>query len=124
MIEITNLYKTYGKGHVSISALKDVSLTILEGEFVAIIGPSGSGKSTLLHMLGFLDRPDKGSYRIFGTKVSQLSDDELAYLRNRLVGFVFQQFHLLRRTSALENVELPLIYSERKGIIEKAAQKL
>ncbi len=124
MIELKNLYKTYGKGHVSVLALKDISLTILEGEFVAIMGPSGSGKSTLLHILGFLDRPDKGSYKIFEHDISQLSADQLAYFRNKLVGFVFQQFHLLRRTNALENAELPLIYSGKKSVIEKAAQKL
>ncbi len=124
MIEIRGLCKTYGKGEVSVAALKDVSLRVTQGEFMAIMGPSGSGKSTLLHMLGFLDRPDKGSYKILGTEVSELSDDELAQLRNRLVGFVFQQFHLLQRTSALENVELPLIYSGKKGMIEDAQKNL
>jgi macrolide transport system ATP-binding/permease protein len=124
MIEVKNLCKTFGMGTVSVPALKDVSLTIRQGEFVAIMGPSGSGKSTLLHILGFLDRPDSGSYRIFGSDVSQLSDNELARLRNRLVGFVFQQFHLLRRTSALENVGLPLIYSGKQGMRGKAEQEL
>ncbi len=124
MIEIENLCKTYGTGDAAIHVLRNISLSISQGEFVAIMGPSGSGKSTLLHMLGFLDRPDKGSYRIFGTDVSQLSDNHLARLRNRLVGFVFQQFHLLRRASALENVELPLIYSGRKNILKNAELKL
>ena len=124
MIELKNICKTYGKGEASIGALKNVSLKVAQGEFVAIMGASGSGKSTLLHMLGFLDRPDKGSYSMLGTELSQLSDDELAHLRNRLLGFVFQQFHLLRRTSALENVELPLIYSGKKNILEKARENL
>jgi len=124
MIELKNIYKTYGKGNIAISALKNVSLNVAQGEFVAIIGASGSGKSTLLHMLGFLDRPDKGLYKIFGTDISKLSDDQLAHLRNKLVGFVFQQFHLLRRTKALENVELPLVYSGKKGVTESAAKQL
>ncbi len=124
MIELKNLYKTYGKGEGKVVALNDVSLSISQGEFVAIMGPSGSGKSTLLHMLGFLDRPDKGMYTILGNDVSRLSDDALAHIRNDLVGFAFQQFHLLRRTSALENVELPLIYSGKKDIIRNAREKL
>jgi len=124
VIELDNICKTYGESEAAVAALKNVSLTINQGEFVAIMGPSGSGKSTLLHILGFLDRPDKGNYRILGTDVSRLSDDELAHLRNRLMGFVFQQFNLLPRTSALENVELPLIYSGKKSLIEKAAKGL
>lgn len=124
MIELKDICKTYGSQEVSVAALKDISLNIRQGEFLAIMGASGSGKSTLLHMLGFLDRPDKGSYKISGTEISELSDDELTCLRNRLVGFVFQQFHLLSRTSALENVELPLIYSGKKDIVEKAQRKL
>ena len=124
MIELKNIYKTYGKGDIAISALKNVSLNVAQGEFVAIMGPSGSGKSTLMHVLGFLDRPDKGSYKIFDTDISKLSDDQLAHLRNKLVGFVFQQFHLLRRTKALENVELPLIYSGKKDVTKNAAKHL
>ncbi|MBN1871323.1 MAG: ABC transporter ATP-binding protein, partial [Candidatus Omnitrophica bacterium] len=124
MIELKNIYKTYGKGDIAVGALKDVSLKIAQGEFVAIMGASGSGKSTLLHILGFLDRPDRGSYLIFGTDISELPDDQLAYLRSELVGFVFQQFHLLRRTKAIENVELPLIYSGKKDIANSAAKQL
>lgn len=124
MIELRDVCKTYGEGDVAIHALKNVSLTINKGEFIAITGPSGSGKSTLLHVLGFLDRQDKGSYKILGTDTSRLSNDELAHLRNKLAGFVFQQFHLLRRTSALENVELPLIYSGKKSVIAKASKEL
>jgi len=122
MIELKNVSKTYGKGKVSVKALDGISLKISQGEFTAIMGPSGSGKSTLLHILGFLDRPDRGSYTIFNTDISGLTDDQLAILRNRLAGFIFQQFHLLRRTSAIENVELPLIYTSkkcRKGLPER-----
>ena len=124
MTELKHIYKTYGKGEIAIGALKDISLSIAQGEFVAIMGASGSGKSTLLHVLGFLDKPDKGTYSIFGTDISALSDDQLAHLRNKLVGFVFQQFHLLRRTKASENVELPLIYSGKKDIVKNAARHL
>jgi macrolide transport system ATP-binding/permease protein len=124
LIEIQNLCKTYGKGDAALRVLNNISLQISQGEFVAIVGPSGSGKSTLLHIMGFLDRPDKGSYRIMGTEVSQLSEPHLASLRNRLVGFVFQQFHLLRRSSARENVELPLVYSREKKRFETAERNL
>ncbi|MBN1268988.1 MAG: ABC transporter permease [Kiritimatiellae bacterium] len=111
MIELSSVSKTYAMGDAAVNALRNVSLTIERGEFVAIMGPSGSGKSTLMHVLGLLDQPDSGSYRLMGHEISQLTDDELAILRSRTVGFVFQQFHLLARITARENVSLPLLYS-------------
>jgi macrolide transport system ATP-binding/permease protein len=124
MIELINISKTYKMGDIAVQALKDVSLKIGQGEYVAIIGPSGSGKSTLMHILGFLDRPDTGSYTVFGEDVSKLKDDKLAILRSNVAGFVFQQFFLLPRTSAIENVELPLIYAGKKGLKELAHAKM
>jgi len=124
MIELSHVTKTYTMGTVEVHALRDVSLKISQGEFVAIMGPSGSGKSTLMHIVGFLDRPDSGTYHLGGTDITKLNDDELAILRNRLAGFVFQQFHLLPRISAIENAELPLIYAGRRHLKEKAQEKL
>lgn len=124
MIELKNIHKTYQMGEVAVHALCDVSLKIAPGEFVAIMGASGSGKSTLMHVLGLLDRPDSGSYYIGNKEVTKLSDEELASLRNRIVGFVFQQFHLLPRMTALENAELPLIYAGKRHLKEKAKQEL
>lgn len=124
MIELRNITKTYQMGTVQVQALRNVSLKINQGEFIAIMGPSGSGKSTLLHIVGFLDRPDSGSYLLGDKDITQLSDDELAILRNRLAGFVFQQFHLLPRISALENAELPLIYAGKRHLREKAHEKI
>jgi macrolide transport system ATP-binding/permease protein len=124
MIELRHITKTYKMGTVEVQALRDVSLKITQGEFVAIMGPSGSGKSTLMHIVGFLDRPDSGSYLLGGRDITELSDDELAILRNRLAGFIFQQFHLLPRISAVENAELPLIYAGNHHLKEKAHEKM
>jgi len=124
MIKVENLNKTYCMGTVTVAALRGVSLTIREGEFVAIMGASGSGKSTLMHVLGLLDRPDSGTYFLDGENVTALTDKELAVVRNRLVGFIFQQFHLLPRMSALENVELPLIYAGKRHLKERARKEL
>jgi macrolide transport system ATP-binding/permease protein len=124
MIEIKNIFKTYQMGKVQVKALSGVSLKIKSGEFVAIMGASGSGKSTLMHILGLLDRPDSGSFYLGDKEITRLSDTELATLRNRLIGFVFQQFHLLPRMSALENAELPLIYAGKRHLKDKARQEL
>ncbi|MCX5712241.1 MAG: ABC transporter ATP-binding protein, partial [Candidatus Omnitrophica bacterium] len=120
LIEAKNLYKTYQMGDVKVEALQDVSLQIYSGEFVAIMGASGSGKSTLMHVLGMLDRPDSGEYSLCSEDVTKLSDHDLALVRNQLVGFVFQQFHLLPRMSALDNAELPLIYAGKRHLKQLA----
>jgi putative ABC transport system ATP-binding protein len=110
LIELRNVAKRYQLGEVAVDALRDVTLTIARGEFVAIMGASGSGKSTLMNIVGCLDRPTTGSYRLDGVEMARESREALANLRNRTLGFVFQSFNLLPRTTALENVELPLIY--------------
>ena len=110
VISVRDMTKTYKVGEHSVHALRSISLDVDPGEFVAVIGPSGSGKSTLMHILGCLDQPTSGQYFLDGKDVSRLSDDEVSLVRNKQIGFVFQGFNLLTRTSALENVELPLLY--------------
>ncbi|TAL34767.1 MAG: ATP-binding cassette domain-containing protein [Spirochaetes bacterium] len=124
MIELKNISKTYHTGKVEVRALRGITLGIARGEFVAIMGASGSGKSTLLSILGFLDKPDSGGYRFMGRDVTGLSDDELSALRNRVAGFVFQQFHLLPRMTALGNAELPLVYAGKRHLKESAERTI
>jgi len=112
IIRLENIYKTYKNGTINVEALKDVNLTIKEGEFVAIMGVSGSGKSTLMNILGCLDRPTGGNYYIEGVDVSEKTDDQLSQVRNKNVGFIFQSFNLIPRTTALKNVELPMVYAK------------
>ena len=122
MVIFKNVSKIYSKnGSPAVRALEDVSLEISKGSFVAIVGPSGSGKSTLMNIMGLLDRPTSGTYTLDGSMVSSLSDDELARMRNQKIGFVFQTFHLLPRATAKENVELPLVYSDRSDTGMSAA---
>jgi putative ABC transport system ATP-binding protein len=129
LIEVQNLAKVYNLGEVEVTALRGVSLLVDRGEFVAIMGASGSGKSTFMNILGFLDRPTSGQYLLEGINGENLSRDELAEIRNRKIGFVFQGFNLLSRTSAVENVELPLVYagtptSKRKEMAQKALSEV
>src|ERR1700754_4069385 len=116
LIRLKNLYKSYYLGQQAIDVLKGISLDIFKNEYVALMGPSGSGKSTLMNILGCLDTPTSGNYILNGTDVSKMSDDDLAEVRNTEIGFVFQQFNLLPRLTAAENVALPLIYA---GISKK-----
>ena len=125
LIELKNIIKNYDNGGVITRVLKDINLGVEEGEFIAIMGPSGSGKSTLMHTIGFLDRPTSGEYIFEGENTKDLTDDELALIRNEHIGFVFQSFNLLPRTSVLDNVILPLLYSkDKKGHEHKAREAL
>mgnify|MGYP001199967909 CR=1 FL=1 len=125
MIQLKNVSKKYGnKGQKEVLAVKNANLVIKKGEFIAIIGPSGSGKSSMMHILGMLDRPTSGEYYFENRDINTLSEDELAGIRNKKIGFVFQKFHLLPKTTAVENVELPLLYTERKNIRAIALEAL
>ena len=128
VVRLEDVHKTYQTGEVKVQAVRGVSLEIARGEFIALMGSSGSGKSTLMNIIGCLDRPSHGRYLLDGLDVSGLERDQLADIRNRKLGFVFQSFNLLPRTSALENVELPLLYGERrltnKGLRERAESAL
>jgi len=124
VIEVDSVSKKYDLGGQIVAALDNVSLLIKDGEMAAITGPSGSGKSTLMHILGCLDPPDSGIYRLGGENVAGMTSDQLADIRNRRIGFVFQTFNLLPRLSALENVELPLLYARREEAKELAAKAL
>ncbi|HAB51859.1 MAG TPA: macrolide ABC transporter ATP-binding protein [Ignavibacteriales bacterium] len=124
MIQLKNISKIYGKDGQQVKALDNANISIAKGEFVAIVGASGSGKSTMMNILGMLDRPTSGEYYLDEREISTLTDDELASIRNKKIGFVFQKFHLLPKTTAIENVELPLIYSDRKDIRKLAVNAL
>ena len=126
VIDIQGITKTYVNGKLSVSVLHGIDLQVNKGEFVSIMGPSGSGKSTFMNILGCLDRPTTGSYRLNGDEVATLSDDELAFVRNKQIGFVFQSFNLLTKLTALENVALPMIYAgmDKKSRNERAAALL
>jgi len=124
MLELENITKVYKAGQTEVPALRGISCRIESGEMVSIIGPSGSGKSTLMNIIGCLDKPTSGQYRLDETEVSTLNDNQLAEIRNKKIGFVFQSFHLLPRTTALANVELPLIYSGASNRRQRALQVL
>ena len=129
LIDLQNINKSYRNGDQELQVLKDINLEVQEGEFLAIMGPSGSGKSTLMNIIGMLDRPSSGTYHLDGTEVAQLGEKKAAKIRNKQIGFVFQQFFLLSKLNALQNVELPLIYagvsqSKRKALAEQYLEKV
>jgi len=124
LIDIIDMGKTYVLGDLQTTVLSDINFSIEAGEFVSIMGPSGSGKSTLMHILGLLDRPTDGQYFFGGKDVTKMDDEELAGLRNQEIGFVFQAFNLLARTSVIDNVKLPLLYSKNKSKMEARAKKV
>jgi putative ABC transport system ATP-binding protein len=124
MLELENITKLYRAGQTEVPALRGISCRIESGEMVSIVGPSGSGKSTLMNIIGCLDKPTSGKYRLDGIEVDKLNDNQLAEIRNKKIGFVFQSFHLLSRTTALANVELPLIYSGAGNRRQRALQVL
>lgn len=124
LLQVTNLAKTYNTGKVRVEALRGVNLTVESGDFVAIMGPSGSGKTTFMNIIGCLDRPTEGDYILDGRPVQGLTDDQLAEIRNKHIGFVFQNYNLLAQATALHNVELPLIYAQAKHRRELAMQAL
>ena len=129
ILELKNIYKDYPQGKLTVSVLKNINFSVEEGEYVAIMGPSGSGKTTLMNIIGCLDVPTKGSYKLGGEDVLKYNDSQMSDLRNRSIGFVFQSFHLLPRQSALENVCLPLLYAgvpkkKRKVLATEALEKV
>ena len=126
VLRLEHIFKTYQQGEISVQALKDINLTVEENEFVSIMGTSGSGKSTMMNILGCLDKPTQGEYYLENEDVSKMKDDELAVIRNKKIGFVFQSFNLLPKLSALENVELPMVYADvsKKIRTEKAMEAL
>lgn len=124
LIELRDIRKTYVSGELETEVLRGIDFRIEKGEFVSIMGPSGSGKSTLMHILGLLDRPSSGRYYFAGKDITELSEDELARLRNQEIGFIFQAFNLLARTSVIDNVKLPLMYAADKREMDKRAAKV